>query len=58
MPSFHVQIDIEMSLTARNMDEAQERAASLLVEVKPPPGARWHPPDLETIEVVAVERED
>ena len=58
MPSFHVRLGVELVLTARNQKEADLRAGDLIVEVKPPPGARWRIPDVETIDVINVDKED
>lgn len=57
MPEYHARVEVELMLTARNQDEAEERAGSLLVEVKLPADARWGF-SVETIEVIGVLKED
>ena len=49
MPEFHVTIQTSVSISARNMEQADERAAQLLewFDYNPPKAKKWTIPEQE-----------
>ena len=57
MPIYHIVLQVELSLKARNSYEALSRANHLEqgVVINAPPKARWKPGDIECVNVEQVE---
>jgi hypothetical protein len=58
VPDFLVKLTVEVHISARSMEAAEERANQLYVEVKRPPDARWYLGDIEDLSVTVERTEE